>query len=438
MTFELQRSNAMIGLAAMVVVSVGLAGCQSTGAVKKQAPAAATLASDAAPAESSSDGAVIAALPSFDLWRADLKAEALAAGVSANTFDRAFALVQVNQDILAKDQSQAEFTRPVWEYLDKAVSEARVENGKMLENANAAALAKVERRYGVPPRIIIAIWGLESSYGEFAGDYNVIEALATLAYASRRGNVFRAQLIDALLILDKGDVAASDMRGSWAGAMGQTQFMPSAFRQYAVDGDGDGRRNIWRSLPDVFSSTGNYLASHGWRPGEPWGAEVRLPPDFPWQMAEVDIRKPVEEWRRMGVRLANGRQLPKVGSNAAIVAPAGHRGPVFILFDNFRVILKYNNSTAYGLAVALLSDRVDGGGPVLTAWPTDEPPLSKDERLDLQTLLAELGYDPGEIDGVVGPMTRAAVRRFQRKIGMVPDGYPTPRLLGRLRAAGAT
>jgi membrane-bound lytic murein transglycosylase B len=430
---------AMIGLVAVLVLSTGLAGCQTSAAGQKPMDAAApeTAATTSATNPESSGESAIAAKPSFDQWQASFKVEAMAAGVSAKTFDRAFTLVQVNQDVLAKDQSQAEFTRPIWEYLDKAVSPTRIENGLLLEAANAAALAKAERAYGVPRQIIVAIWGLESSYGEFTGDYNVIEALATLAYASRRGDVFKAQLIDALLILEAGDIAPSDMRGSWAGAMGQTQFMPAAFRQYAVDGDGDGRRNIWRSLPDVFSSTANYLADHGWRQGEPWGAEVRLPKNFPWEMAEVDIRKPVEEWRRMGLRLADGRDLPRVDSDAAIVAPTGHRGPVFILLDNFRVILKYNNSTAYGLAVGHLADRLAGGGPIQAAWPTNEPPLSKEDRIDLQTLLAARGYDPGEIDGVIGPNTRAAVRRFQIEIGMVPDGYPTQQFLAKLRSPGS-
>lgn len=430
----------MIGFAAAMLLSVGLAGCQTSAAAKGPGQAGTAKTSETATATSSdSNGAATAAArPSFTAWLTSLKIEAMAAGVSAKNFDRAFKLVQVNQDILEKDQTQAEFTRPLWEYLDKAVSSKRIENGRVLENTNAAALAKAERAYGVSRQIIVAIWGLESSYGEFTGDYNVIEALATLAYASQRGDLFRAQLIDALLILEAGDITASDMRGSWAGAMGQTQFMPAAFRQYAVDGDGDGRRNIWRSLPDVFSSTANYLAEHGWRTGEPWSAEVRLPENFPWEKAEVDIRKPVDEWRRMGVRLVDGGQLPPVSSSAAIVAPTGHRGPVFILFDNFRVILKYNNSTAYGLAVAHLSDRLKGGGPIVASWPTGEPPLGKDDRLELQAKLAARGYDPGEIDGVVGPKTRAAVRKFQLTIGMVPDGYPTQLLLRKLRAAGAT
>ena len=429
----------MIGLAGLLIAAIGLAGCQTTGKVKTQGQtSAASGAAETAAANTEGGSTAIAARPSFEEWKAGLKTEALAAGVSAKTFDRAFTLVQVNQDILAKEQSQAEFTRTIWEYLDKAVSPSRVEDGRLLAIANAGALAEAESRYGVPRQVIVAIWGLESAYGESMGDYNVIEALATLAYAGRRGPVFREQLIDALVILEHGDVLASDMRGSWAGAMGQTQFMPAAYQRFAVDGDGDGRRNIWRSLPDIYASTANYLASHGWRGGEPWGAEVRLPKDFPWEMAEVDIRKPIDEWRLRGVRLIDGRDLPAVGSQAAIVAPAGHRGPVFILFDNFRVILKYNNSTAYGLAVALLSDRIAGGGPLIAQWPTDEPPLSPDERLVLQNLLAERGYDPGEVDGVVGPKTRAAVRKYQLSAGLVPDGYPTQQLLRMLRNDGAT
>jgi membrane-bound lytic murein transglycosylase B len=438
MTGFMGNASAMIGVASILALTVALGGCQSADAGKQSSQATAANAAADTTIDESADAASIAARPSFETWLTELRVEARVAGVSDKTFDRAFKLVRVNQDVLAKDQSQAEFTRPIWEYLDKAVSPTRVDNGRMLASANGAALAKVESRYAVPSEVIVAIWGLESSYGEVTGDYNVIESLATLAYASRRGDVFRGQLIDALAILEDGDILPSDMRGSWAGAMGQTQFMPSAFRRYAVDGDGDGRRNIWRSLPDVYASTANYLAGHGWRAGESWGTEVRVPAEFDWELAEVDIRKPVAEWRRLGVRLADGRELPSVASEAAVVAPAGHRGPVFILFDNFRVILRYNNSTAYGLAVAHLSDRLNGGGPILASWPTGEPPLDKNDRLDLQTLLAARGYDPGEIDGVVGPKTRAAVRKFQRATGMVPDGYPTQELLRKLRAAGAT
>jgi membrane-bound lytic murein transglycosylase B len=371
---------------------------------------------------------------SFAAWRAELKAEAVAAGVSAETFDRAFEGLQPNPDVLAKDSVQPEYTRPVWAYLDSAVSPKNITDGQQRLSENAAALRRAARSHGIPPQIIIAIWGLESRYGETTGGFNVIEALATLAYDSRRPEVFRKNLIDALLILEAGDIPPADMQGSWAGAMGQTQFMPATFRQYAVDGDGDGKRDIWRSLPDVFASTAGYLAAHDWRPNQPWGAEVRLPADFPWDQAELDITKSVAEWTALGVRRADGKALPKVDSPASIIAPAGHRGPAFIVFDNFRTILDYNNSVSYALAVGHLADRLAGGGEFAAAWPRDEAPMSRTDKLDMQNLLYARGYDPGSVDGVIGPKTRMAIRSFQREIGVVPDGFATMGLLDRLRA----
>ncbi len=374
------------------------------------------------------------ARPNFVAWREAFKSEALAAGVSAATFERAFDGVLPNFDILAKDQEQPEYTRPIWAYLDTALAPDRVAMGRQLLADNKATLRKTSKPYGVEPQIVVAIWGLESRYGANTGGYNVIEALATMAYGSRRPDVFRQNLIDALLILEHGDITPEDMQGSWAGAMGQTQFMPAAFRQYAVDGDGDGRRDIWRSLPDVFASTAGYLAAHGWKPGQPWGAEVRLPAKFDWELAEMDITKTMAEWRKLGVKRADGKALPKVNSPASIIAPAGHRGPAFIVFDNFRTILDYNNSLSYALAVAHLADLMVGKPDFVAQWPREEPPLSRTDRQDLQNLLVERGYDPGDTDGVIGPKTRVAIRLFQREIGEVPDGFATLALLTRLRA----
>lgn len=376
--------------------------------------------------------------PNFVAWRDAFKTEALAAGVSAATFDRAFDGVLPNFDILAKDDVQPEYTKPIWAYLDTAVSPEHVATGRQRLADNKAALRKATKPYGVPPQIVIAIWGLESAYGVNTGGYNVIEALATMAYGSRRPDVFRQNLIDALLILEHGDITPEDMQGSWAGAMGQTQFMPAAFRQYAVDGDGDGKRDIWRSLPDVFASTASFLAAHGWKPGEPWGAEVRLPAKFDWEQAEMDVTKTVTEWRKLGVKRADGKAMPKLNAPASIIAPAGHRGPAFIVFENFRTILDYNNSLSYALAVAHLADVITGKPEFVTQWPREEPPLSRTDKQDLQNLLAAHGFDPGDNDGVIGPKTRVAIRQFQRQIGEVPDGFPTVALLTRLRALSSS
>jgi lytic murein transglycosylase len=385
-----------------------------------------------------SSGAAGAAESGFAAWRTQLKAEAMAAGVSAATFDRAFRGVRPNPDVLAKDSVQPEYTRPIWSYLDTAVSPKNIEMGRQRLAENLPALQRAARPHGIPPQVIVAIWGLESAYGTHTGGYNVIEALATLAYDSRRPEVFRRNLIEALLILEAGDIPPADMQGSWAGAMGQTQFMPATFRQYAVDGDGDGHRDIWRSLPDVFASTVNYLAAFGWRPEQPWGAEVRLPASFPWDQAELDIAKPVAEWTALGVRRIDGAALPASVAPASIIAPAGHRGPAFLVFDNFRTILDYNRSVSYALAVVHLADRISGGAPFVAAWPRGEPQLSRTDKLELQNLLAARGYDAGEVDGVLGRKTRVAIRQFQREIGAVPDGFATMALLTRLRALTAS
>jgi lytic murein transglycosylase len=392
----------------------------------------------ASPEESAPSAGTAASRPTFAAWKAELKEDALSAGVSTATFERAFQGVAPNAEILAKDDVQPEYTRPIWAYLDTAVSPENIAEGRAQLAQNGVLLKRLAQRYGVEPQVIVAIWGLESGYGKNTGGYNVIEALATLAYASRRPEVFRQNLIDALLILEAGDIAAGDMQGSWAGAMGQTQFMPAAFRRLAVDADGDGRRDIWRSLPDVFASTANYLVDYGWRPGEPWGLEVRLPKDFPWEQAELDVTKSVAEWSAMGVRRVDGKPLPQAPSPASIIAPTGHRGPAFIVFENFRTFLDYNNSISYALAVGHLADRIAGRAEFTAAWPRAEPALSRTEKLDLQQLLLARGYDPGAQDGVIGPKTRAAIRLFQREIGEVPDGFATMALLTKLRAVTAS
>jgi membrane-bound lytic murein transglycosylase B len=406
---------------------------QTTPSPEQQLQPAAGTTDPAAPA-----AATEPARPNFVAWREAFKPEALAAGVSAATFDRAFEGVLPDPDILAKDDVQPEYVKPIWAYLDTAVSPEHVATGRQVLADDKAELRKATKPYGVTPQIVVAIWGLESAYGVNTGGYNVIEALATMAYGSRRPDVFRQNLIDALLILEHGDITPEDMQGSWAGAMGQTQFMPAAFRQYAVDGDGDGKRDIWRSLPDVFASTASFLAAHHWKPGQPWGAEVRLPAKFDWELAEIDVTKTVAEWRKLGVKRVDGKALPKVDATASIIAPAGHRGPVFIVFDNFRTILAYNNSISYALGVAHLADLMVGRPEFTAQWPREEAPLSRTDKQDLQNLLAERGFDSGDNDGVIGPKTRVAIRQFQRQIGEVPDGFPTMALLARLRTMTAS
>jgi lytic murein transglycosylase len=412
--------------ALLIALVLGLAGCTET-----EAPHGAASVPAAVPRP--------APTKTFDTFLAELRAEAVQKGIRAETVDRAFAAIHYNPEIVDKETVQPEFVRPIWAYLDSAVSEERVATGRQLLAMNMGTLMAVQRRYGVQPPYIVAIWGLESNYGQNAGGYNVIEALASLAYGSeRRASFFREHLMEALRILDAGNVAPERMVGSWAGAMGQTQFMPTAFTKYAVDYDGDGRRDIWDDLPDIFASTANYLASFGWDVRQGWGYEVRAPAAFPWELTELDVKKPVADWAALGVRKADGSALPASADMVSVIAPAGHRGPAFLVTQNFDRIMDYNASTSYALAISLLADRVAGGGALVQPWPREDPPLSRDERVELQTLLTARGYDTQGTDGIIGRNTRAAIRRFQHDIGEPPDGYASVALLGRLRAVQQT
>lgn len=369
----------------------------------------------------------------FEAWLDGVKRDAAAAGISGATLEAALSGLTPIERVLELDRRQPEFTRTFWAYLDRAVTEGRVERGRELLARHRELLHRIQRRYGVPPHYLVAFWGLESNYGQNTGGFSVIGALATLAYDARRGHFFRAQLLDALRIIDQGHIAPAEMQGSWAGAMGQLQFIPSTFVSYAVDFDGDGRRDIWTDLPDVFASAANYLSSIGWRGDEKWGREVRLPDGFDWELAALDVRKPIAEWRRLGVRRADGGALPVADIAGAIVAPGGHRGPAFLVYGNFDKILNWNRSLLYAVAVGHLADRIVGRGALHAARPASETPLSRAEVEEMQELLSRLGFDAGEPDGVIGSQTRAALRAFQRQAKVPPDGYPTPELLASLR-----
>jgi lytic murein transglycosylase len=377
----------------------------------------------------------------FEHWVAEYRTDAVKSGISVPTLDRALGNLQANARVIELDQSQPEFVKPVWEYIAQSVSDKRVADGRARLAANRATFSRVATDYGVPGQFITAFWGIESNYGGNVGSFNVFESLATLGWSNpKRDRFAREELTAALRLADAGEVAPERMIGSWAGAVGQTQFLPSSYLRAAVDYDGNGRRDLWGSLPDIFASTANLLDGHGWRRGETWGYEVRLPPAFDWELAEVDVRKPLAEWARLGVRRVDGTPLiaatdpaDRQNAEAAILAPAGHRGPAFVTLDNFRVILKYNNATAYALSVGLLADRIAGRGKVVAAWPVGDAPLTRSDRIEIQTLLNARGCDAGEPDGLVGPATRRAIRCFQKAIGAVPDGYPTAALIERLR-----
>ncbi|AWK86972.1 lytic murein transglycosylase [Azospirillum thermophilum] len=416
----------------LLMAALLLAGCQTTGASSQ---ATATTAGTAAAAPALSAAQTAAQPASFDDWLRGLRAEALAQGIRPQTFDRAFQKVKLSDRVVELDRSQPEFTRQPWQYLDSAVNERRVQAGRQRIQENAALLQRINQRTGVPPEILMGFWAVESDFGNSMGNFPVIDALTTLAFEGRRAAYFRTELLAALRILDAGDIPLERMNGSWAGAMGQTQFMPTVFLKNAVDEDGDGRRDIWGSMPDVLASTAKFVLANGWRAGERWGEEVRLPSGFPYELAELNVTRPVSEWRRMGVVPAAGSDLSG-DDPAAILVLAGHRGPAFLVRENFRAIMRYNPSTSYALAVALLADRMSGRPGIIGIWPREEQALSRDERMELQQRLASLGYEPGTPDGIVGANTRNAVRRFQKSVGAIPDGFATKGLLDRLRQSG--
>jgi len=371
----------------------------------------------------------------FEEWQSGFRQQALQAGISAELFDQAFAGVTPDMSVIKADRSQPEFSRPVWEYLDGALSPLRIRRGQAMLTQYADILASIEQRYGVDPQTLVSVWGMESNFGQFQGNKSVIRSLATLAYEGRRPEFAQSQLLAALQILQNGDISPQSMLGSWAGAMGQTQFIPTTYNSHAVDFDGDGRRDIWGSAADALASTAHYLKSSGWQHGQPWGMEVRLAPGFDYAQADGAIRKPVSEWLQLGVSLPAGSALPAGSQDltAALLLPAGHRGPAFLVLDNFRAILKYNNSSAYALGVSLLSQRFGGAGYIQAEWPVDDLPLSRTERLELQSLLSARGHEAGTPDGIIGANTRKAIRSAQQSLGWPADGYPTHKLLESLR-----
>nr|WP_298146213.1 lytic murein transglycosylase [uncultured Pseudomonas sp.] len=374
---------------------------------------------------------------SFSDWCALLRSDAIAAGIDPELFDRAFAGVTPNPDVLAADSRQPEFSRPIWEYLDGALSPLRVAQGRTLRLQHRDTLKEIKKQYRVDREVLLAIWGLESNFGGNIGNHNVIRSLATLAYEGRRQVFWRSQLLAVLQILQHGDIAPEGLVGSWAGAMGQTQFMPTTYNQHAVDFDGDGKRDLWNSPADALASAAHYLQASGWEKGQPWGFEVKLPKDFDYTLADPDQRRSVAEWLALGVKPLNQEvhEDADADAQATLLLPAGHRGPAFLALNNFRSILKYNNSTAYALAIGLLSDALRGRDGVQAAWPREDRQLSRSERIELQELLARNGLEPGPADGIIGANTRKAVRTFQQTLGQPADGYPTQELLIRLRAS---
>ncbi len=426
-------------LCGALLFSAGCAAAQSEAPVPPARPGDA--ASGAATAGAATTGGATAVpAEDFPTWKAGFRARALAAGIRGDVFDAAFRGVTVNARVLELDRYQPEFTRPIWEYLDSAVSDKRVADGRMNAAERRALLDSIAGRFQVDPGVVVAIWGIESAYGAQYGDIPVIESLATLAYEGRRRDFAEQELLAALRILQNGDVTPGRMVGSWAGAMGHTQFIPSSFEAYAVDFGGDGKRDVWSTDPsDALASAAAYLSRYGWRKGEPAAIRVELPAGFDYTLADDETRKTPAEWEALGVRRAGGGTLP-ASDSVTLLLPAGAGGPAFAAYPNFRVIKRYNNATSYALAVTLLAGQVDQdmrfGQSLSLGWPRTDRPLSRSETEELQRRLTALGYDTQGVDGIVGPNTRSAIRRFQAAQGMVPDGYLSASLLERVRAAG--
>lgn len=417
-------------LAAVVALGFGAASVQAAG------PSA---AADQQAQTSASPEAVEIDSQAFAAWLEDLRAEARNKGISPSTLEAALASLKPIPKVIEYDRRQPEFSQTFWTYVDRAVNAQRVEQGREMLRRHGALLAEIEREYGVQPRFLVAFWGLETNYGANFGGFPVIDALATLAFDPRRSAFFRSELLDALAIVDAGHIAPERMVGSWAGAMGHLQFMPSTFRRHAVDRSGDGRADIWGSLPDVFASAANYLSAEGWKGDQTWGRQVQLPADFDLDSASLSVRKPLAEWAALGVRRADGGPLPVVeGMEASVVLPAGVRGPAFVVYENFRVTMKWNRSILYAIAVGHLADRLAGAPPMAIKAPPDARPLSRTEVEEMQALLNALGHDAGEPDGMAGPQTRAALRAFQKTVGVPADGYADPVALQHLRSAAAT
>jgi membrane-bound lytic murein transglycosylase B len=373
--------------------------------------------------------------PKFDAFLEQARITALAQGITAATFDSATAGLRPIPSIAAMNANQPEFSKPVWAYLDSAVSARRVKDAQLMLARYGDVLARIEASSGVPKEILVAVWGMETDYGADNGSMNIFAALATLAYDGPRADYARPEFFAALKIYQEQHYALSQMTASWAGAFGQTQFTPTTFLKYAADGDGDGHIDLWRSAPDALASAARLLADQGWQKGQPWGFEVKLPAGFAYE--DADARKPLSEWRARGVKTIGGAALPGGEGSAAIYLPAGANGPAFLLLPNFSVILKYNNAASYALAVALLADRMAGGDGVKHAWPRGERALSRNERISFQADLNKAGFDSGTPDGVLGRKTRSALRQYQKARGLVADGFPTAALLDGLEKDAA-
>ena len=413
---------------AATLLAAVLAGCASPASTSP--PPALTLATAQSAGMALDE---LAQQQAFERWVAAFEESARVAGIDDATLHLAFDDVRYVPRAVTSDRAQPEFTRTVWDYVDLIVSPARVQRGQAKLAEVQPQLDAATAQYAVPQATIVAIWGMESDYGANYGDIPTIDALATLGFEGRREAWAKQQLMAALKILRSGDIDRPHMIGSWAGAMGQTQFIPSAFLQFAVDADGDGKRDIWGSMADVTASTANFLAHSGWQTGQAWGAEVKLPDGFDAGRADDSLRQTSAQWAGEGVQSLDGSPLPEL-PDGAVFLPAGARGPAFLVGANFRTLLRYNNSTSYALAVSLLAQRIAGGPGVQGAWPRDLQPLAREQLKAMQQALNDRGLNAGEVDGQMGPATRQALRAWQRSRNLPADGFPTLDQLAQLQA----
>ena len=363
-----------------------------------------------------------------------LQTEARAKGVSNATFERLTNGVVPDMSVIEKLDYQPEFRSPIWDYLSGLVDDERVADGQAKLAQHADTLQRVSQRFGVDPATVVAVWGVESNYGQTLGKYPLVQALGTLSCFGRRQAYFRGELYTAMRIVQKGDITADRLVGSWAGAFGHTQFMPSTFERLAVDGDGDGRADLMDNAADALASTANFLAKAGWQTGQPWGFEVKLPAGFNASGEGRRSKRAIGEWAARGVKRIDGSALPAQLGSAGLLTPAGPSGPAFLVFRNFDAIYSYNAAESYGLAIAHLSDRLRGAGPFQTAWPTDDPGISRAERRELQSLLILKGHTIGEPDGMLGDKSRAAIRVEQQRLGQEANGRGGMKILKALRS----
>ena len=364
---------------------------------------------------------VFASSHTFEDFLVQIRQMATEQGVSKTTIDKAFFQLSPRPEALEKDIDQPEFNQNFWSYVNKRVTQTRLNNGYDTLKQNSSLLNKTTQQYGVPAYILVSFLGIESNYGYHTGNNNLIQSLATLAYDQRRSKFFTRELIALLKLIDKNKIPM-DAKGSWAGAIGAVQFMPTSVQAYGVDANKDGKIDLWNDKEDIYASAGNFLKKNGWAKGEKWGREASIPKNFDYRQTGLGIKKSVNDWAKLGVLRANGNRLPNSNMKASLIVPMGHRGPAFLVYRNFDVIMDWNHSVLFALSVGYLADRIKGSGKLI-AKPIDEPLLSKDNVLTIQQTLNLLGYDTGVPDGMAGPKTRSAARQFQSDIGLVADGY---------------